>query len=249
LDWVKDFYSKQNEWFGVYLGAVDESHHKRAWLIQELAELRSSVKVLELGAGGGQTAAAIANLGHEVTMVELLPESVSCAEQLAEKVQNGSLKVVLGDFYETDFEPQFDVICYFDSFGIGSDADQQRLLRRIASWLKPDGLVIIEVGATWYWAKSDGIEMDLGAGMRRYEFDPIGCRLIDKWWLPDKPDEVYSQSLRCYTPADFNLLLQGTGLYLDSLKPGGKVDYEILEFIEKAELPEAMTYYTKLKKG
>jgi SAM-dependent methyltransferase len=248
MDWVKEFYSKQNEWFGVYLGKVDESHHKRAWLVQDMASIRGKANVLELGAGGGQTAAAIANLGHNVTMIELLPESVSCAEKIAAEVQQGSLKVILGDFYVTDFEPIFDVICYFDSFGIGTDSDQRMLLKRVASWLKTDGVAIIEVGATWYWARSAGIEMDLGGGMRCYGFDPVGCRLIDKWWLPENPEESYSQSLRCYTPADLEMLLEGTGLKVDEIKPGGKVDFEIMEFIEKAELNEAMTYLVRLSK-
>jgi protein-L-isoaspartate O-methyltransferase len=75
MDWVKEFYSKQNEWFAIYLGKIDESHHKRAWLVQEMGRLKTRSKILELGAGGGQTAAAMANLGHDVTMIELLPDS------------------------------------------------------------------------------------------------------------------------------------------------------------------------------
>ena len=121
-------------------------------------------------------------------------------------------------------------------------------MKRIASWLKDNGKVIIEVGATWFWVKAAGIEMDLGAGMRRYGFDPLGSRLIDEWWLPEKPDEVYHQALRCYTPADYNLLLKGSGLFLKDIIPGGKVDFEDMEFIEKTELGEAMTYYTLLYK-
>jgi SAM-dependent methyltransferase len=248
MDWVKEFYSKQNEWFGIYLGKIEESHHKRAWLVQEFANLSTAVNILELGAGGGQTAAAIANLGHKVTMVELLVESADCARNFAAQVKNGSLEVIQGDFYETEFNPVFDLICYFDSFGIGSDLDQIRLLKRINSWLKPNGKVIIEIGSTWFWARAAGKEIDLGVAIRAYDFDYIGCRLIDKWCLEENPNEVYHQSLRCYTPADFEMLLKDSGLKLVGIKPGGTIDFEIMEFVEKSELENAMTYFVLLEK-
>ena len=132
MDWVKTFYSKQNEWFGIYLGKIEESHHKRAWLVQEFGQLRGTANVLELGAGGGQTAAAIANLGHKVTMIELLHDSVECAQNFATELKQGSLDVIEGDFYEIDFEPVFDLICYFDSFGIVRDVCQNHLLQILA---------------------------------------------------------------------------------------------------------------------
>jgi SAM-dependent methyltransferase len=250
MDWVKTFYSKQNEWFGVYLGPVDAPHHRRAFLIEEMGQLEQPAKILELGAGGGQTAAALANLGHEVTMIELLEESVECALELANQIWKGSIHPIQGDFYEYDFEPEFDLICYFDSFGIGEDADQRRLLKRIASWLKPQGSAIIEIGSTWHWAgPANGFEMDLGGGMRAYSFDAENCRLIDRWWLPENPEEVYHQSLRCYTPADLKLLLEGTGLKMTKIQAGGTVDYENLKFREHASLAESMTYFVRLEKA
>lgn len=249
MDWVKTFYSKQNEWFGIYLGSVNETHHKRAWLIQEFACLHKRSKILELGAGGGQTAIALANLGHQVTMVELLEESVKCAEKLTEKSNlPGSVKIIQGDFYKVEFEEKFDVICYFDSFGIGEDADQILLLQRISSWLEKEGTVIIEVGSTWFWSKINNTEIDLGAAIRCYNFDFMGSRLLDSWFLPENPSEKYAQSLRCYTPADFMLLLQNTDFEIQEIMPGGTIDLQNLEFVEKAELHDAMTYYVKLRK-
>lgn len=56
------------------------------------------------------------------------------------------------------------------------------------------------------------------------------------------------QYLRCYTPVYFKLLLQGTGLEMVAIEAGGRVDYEQMEFIKKAELGESMTYYVKLCK-
>lgn len=247
MDWVKAFYDAQNEWFGVYLGAVEESHRERAILMNEMTDDLPK-KVLELGAGGGQTAIALAELGHEVSTIELLEESVFHAQKLSHQMQV-NVTVQQGDFYTIDYQEPFDLICYFDSFGIGKDADQRRLLKRIATWLKPNACAIIEVGATWYWAGlANGRKMDLGACFRAYSFDAQNATLIDSWWRKEDPETVVRQYLRCYTPVDFELLLEGTGLKMVGIEAGGRVDYEAMEFIKKAELEEAMTYYVKLCK-
>lgn len=247
MDWVETFYRAQNEWFGVYLGEVEESHRERAALVDRITDTRTK-KILELGAGGGQTAIALAELGHDVSMVELLEESVLHAQKLSHQMKV-ELQIQQGDFYEIDYKSNFDLICYFDSFGIGTDEDQRRLLKRIGTWLKPKGCVIIEAGATWYWGGvANGRKMDLGACFRQYSFDAQKSRLIDSWWRKDTPEIVVHQSLRCYTPVDFQLLLEGTGLKMVRLEAGGRVDYDNMEFIKDAKLEEAMTYYVKLEK-
>ena len=245
MNWVKEFYTCQNDWFGVYLGEIEDSHKERADLINEMNG-KDSKRILELGAGGGQTALSLAKLGHNVTMVELLSASVEHAKNLSEK-SGIDLKVIQGDFYQVEFAEQFDLICYFDSFGIGSDKDQRRLLKRINNWLKPNGSALIEIGSTWYWG---GIArdrtMDLGACIRKYEFDAKKSRLIDTWWRKEAPEKKVYQSLRCYTPADIELLLEGTGLRVEMIEPGGKIDYEAMKFVKKVPIEEAMTYYIKL---
>lgn len=247
MDWVKTFYGTQNEWFGVYLGEVEESHRERAALINRMTSIDTK-QILELGAGGGQTAIALAELGHEVSMVELLEESVLHAEKLSHQMKV-AINIQQGDFYTINYQQSFDLICYFDSFGIGTDEDQRRLLKRIEMWLKPEGCVIIEVGATGYWAGvGNGKIMDLGACFRQYDFDAENSKLVDSWWRKDYPEMVVRQYLRCYTPVDFKLLLQGTGLKMVGIEAGGRIDYDQMEFIKKAKLEEAMTYYVKLCK-
>jgi SAM-dependent methyltransferase len=246
MDWVEEFYRCQNEWFGIYLVDVEDAHRERAELINKMTDLLPK-SILELGAGGGQTAISLAELGHQVTMVELLEESTNHAKRLASEMEV-NLEVVQGDFYAVELDQTFDLICYFDSFGIGTDEDQRRLLKRIHSWLKPNGTVIIEIGATWYWAGiANGRSIDLGACIRQYAFDATNSRLIDSWWRKDDPETIVNQSLRCYTPVDIKMLLEGTGLKMNAIEAGGKVDYDKLEFIKKVPLQEAMTYYIKLE--
>jgi len=256
MNWVKDFYTKQNEWLGIYLGEIEEMHHQRAQLLHEYIQSQpqcpdaSQIRVLELGAGGGQTAVALAQLGYSVTTVELLSDSVQHAQNLAQSHgTQANMQILQGDFYDIELPlNQFQLICYFDSFGIGSDDDQQRLLRRVAAWLdkkQPYSRVVIEIGSTSYWgATARGRSMDLGGCQRSYDFDPFESRLLDHWHLHESPQEVYSQSLRCYMPADLRLLLRATGLQLLGAKAGGKVDYNAMIFVaDGVPLAECMTYY------
>jgi len=84
------------------------------------------------------------------------PPSDDASIRLAQGVRSGSLVAICGDFYEVDVPGPFDVVAYFDGFGIGSDPDQRRLLQRISSWLTPDGCALIDVFAPMmYLARLD----------------------------------------------------------------------------------------------
>jgi SAM-dependent methyltransferase len=256
MNWVKDFYSKQNEWLGIYLGEIEEMHHQRALLLHDYIQSQpqcpepSQIRVLELGAGGGQTAVALAQFGYDITTVELLADSAQHAQALAQSHDvQANMQVLQGDFYDIELPlNHYQLIYYFDSFGIGSDDDQQRLLRRIAAWLDKKqaySRTVIEIGSTSYWgATARGRSMDLGDCQRSYDFDAFESRLLDHWHRHENPQEVYSQSLRCYMPADLRLLLRTTGLQLLGAQAGGKVDYNAMNFVaHDVPLAECMTYY------
>ena len=68
MEAVKRFYALQNEWTGVYDGDVTEAHRKNAAIVHRLAGGRLG-SLLDLGAGGGQNAAAAADLGYSVVAI------------------------------------------------------------------------------------------------------------------------------------------------------------------------------------
>lgn len=55
--WVRDFYTKQEEWAGVSRGPVTDAHRRNAALVHRLTAGRVG-KVLDSGTGGGLNAAA-----------------------------------------------------------------------------------------------------------------------------------------------------------------------------------------------
>lgn len=103
-------------------------------------------RILELGCGYATTAAAAASAGHAVTGVEISDRAAFADRFVAAGSGAGSFHVVNDDFYRVRLDGRFDLVCYWNGFGIGSDTDQRRLLRRIAwEWLAADGLALVDV--------------------------------------------------------------------------------------------------------
>lgn len=243
--WAYDFYAAQRRW-GVYTADIHPHHHAKLALVHQLTR-SAPQSVLELGAGGGQMAVVTSLAGHTVTAIELVPQ---LAEQITElaRAHETAVEVIAADFYTVDLAQQVDLVVYHDGFGIGRDSDQQRLLQRIAGWLKPTGCALLDVYTPWHWAKAHDVEMSFKAAGRRYTFDADGCRMLDTWWGHDDPALQFTQSLRCYSPADLRLLLADTGLILTDIHPLGSMDYTTMTYHEQAPLHEAMQYVAKLAK-
>ncbi len=68
MDWVLEFYDKQNAWSGVYKEEISKIDRNDAALIKTLGG-PGRKRMLELGSGGGQGAVATADLGHTVVAV------------------------------------------------------------------------------------------------------------------------------------------------------------------------------------
>lgn len=224
LDWVKPYYTRAGEYWGP--SGVGERDTRRAEIAERL-RLGNGKRMLELGAGAGETALSMANNGWQVVAVEFSPTRAEHTRDSAKQAPAGALTVAEADFYEVDLNERFDMVCYWDGFGVGSDSDQRRLLKRIADdWLEPEGYALIEVFSPWQWVRAAGRvqNLDRNHPSHRYrqrrtgDFDPINSCFIDTWTPIDdttgEPDEkmAITQTIRCYSPADFLLLLEGTGL-------------------------------------
>jgi SAM-dependent methyltransferase len=249
MGWTKSFYTRQYEllkspavWATFSPDNLPDRAINRAAAVERLSA-PGRKQVLELGCGGGVMATAIALRGNSVVAVDIVDAAVAGARRLATQLQKGSLTVVHGDFYEIALEDNFDVACYFDGFGIGVDADQRRLLRRIAGWLKPGGCALIDIYCPWRFANNKGETYQEGNVMYRSGFDADGCRLEESIWLVGEDEsQAVTQSLRCYSPADLRLLLEGTGLALYTIEPYASAwDYDKPVSLKKAEI-----YLTKL---
>ncbi len=248
MDWVQDFYSRQLTALANEGAEASVEYCAEKMAVIDRLVLNPGTTLLELGAGNGMNVIACAHLGYSVTALELIPD---CCERIKDNVNTygtarGSIHVVQGDFYKTNLTEQFDLVTYWDGFGIGTDDDQIRLLNRISNWMKPDGRALIEVYSPVYASRSAGRKVQFKTCARIYDFDAHNARWLDTWTYND--GTVLTQSLRTYLPSDLNLLLRETDLDIEHIETLDAWDWETETLTKNAPLESAISYVVCLKK-
>lgn len=242
--WAHSFYDVQEELTGCYSGPIHPLHRERAAQLRE----QYAGALLELGSGGGQFAVAAALAGFDVIALEYRAAGTAQALKLARE-HGAALRALTGDFYRDDPGGPFHLIVYWDGFGIGTDEEQRHLLKRLPGWLVPGGRALIEVYMPYYWARNAGYVHRTPQYVQTYGFDAEGCRLTDTYAAGGHGQpQQYTQSLRCYTPADFQLLLLGTGLKLVEAKAGGQYDTETEIWHPQADWAECLAWVAVLER-
>jgi SAM-dependent methyltransferase len=156
MDWAEGFYSTTGRWWGPAESGITQRDHDRVALVRAFCRTEA-VTMLELGCGYGNTAATAARDGFRVTGVDIGGVRLDFAEQYANVGGPGSPSFVHADFYSFAAAERFDVVCYWNGFGVGTDADQRRLLRLIGGqWLAAGGQAIIDVANPLVWARWAG---------------------------------------------------------------------------------------------
>ncbi len=225
--WIQAFYDAAAEWWG-------ESWYEGENLPGRLSRVERLVgsppkTLLELGAGTGETAAFLAQAGYTLTAIDLSDRNCEMIGRLMEHYPN--LTGIQGDFLKIEIAERFDAVCMFETFGMGSDAEQRALLRRMGNWLNPGGVVLLDVYHPFGPIRRAGTAFSLDrlenvpgsvAMTERSAYDAVLGRWIDEWEPCENPANARQQSIRCYTPADFLLLLEGTGLRIAHAEFGGQ---------------------------
>lgn len=163
--WVEPFYRKQFEWMNHNVDMKEDYNELARELKEQVGKPFS--EMLDIGAGRGDLAKTLAESGVKMTTLELVPELV----QFAKNRSNGLVTSHCGDFYTFELKEIFDVVGYFDGFGIGTDEDQLRLLLRIRKWMKEDGCALVDIYQPRYWQQVDGREMTVHDANRVYRYD------------------------------------------------------------------------------
>lgn len=228
---VEPFYSETGSWWGHAESAISTRDHARVETVRRLTG-RAAGRLLDLGSSYGNTAAAFALAGWQVTGVEI-SDRIHFADRhldaVAETSNAGSLTYTRGDFTAMAWEEPFDVITYWNGFGIGSDLDQRHLLDQIASWLQPDGHLVLDVFNPTRWITWAGDQSHRDAApelgypysvTEHTDYDPVNARFIDTWRRDDTNVEI-TQSQRCYAPADLALLVEPTQMKLLTVELDG----------------------------
>ncbi|GEN84519.1 N-methyltransferase [Sporosarcina luteola] len=243
-EWVIPFYRKQFEWLRDIESDMTSYLQKDAEKIEEQIGIKFKT-MLDIGAGIGSIARALDIRGISMTTLELVPDLVEASRLRSPE----TIDIHMGDFYTYTFSTQFDVVSYFDGFGIGSDNDQLALLKRMRSWMKDDGFALIDIYNPNYWRTiAAGHKMKIDDAERIYSFDEENCRMIDSWWHNKNPDDVVTQSLCCYAVDEISAMCEKAGLTITGIFPGGAMDFDKWAYTETAPLSSCLSYRIKLRK-
>jgi len=136
------------------------------WVEELLSHLQDESDVLDLGCGGGRTAARTVAERHRYTGVDLSPVQIDRAR---ERIPSG--RFVVGDVTRLELEPDsFDAVMSLFMFGHIPRVEQGPLLARMREWLRPGGWLLTTMGTG---ESVDAVEEDwLGAPMFFASFDP-----------------------------------------------------------------------------
>jgi len=234
---------------GVNLANLDSNMEYSKCRIEELIDLNNykPTKALELGSGMGLEAINLNLMGVQVDAIEIVEELNSFAGDMQNKFKS-NVNFIKKDFFEFAPKTKYDLIYYLDGFGVSSHDDQIRLLEKISNWLNDNGTCVIEVYNPIYWKKADGVKMNLTDTVKReYGFDYEKNAFLDTW-TSLITDYAYTQTLQCYSPGEITNMLENSSLVIDSIHPGGAMDFEKLEYKHKVSLEECLNYKVILKK-
>jgi SAM-dependent methyltransferase len=194
VEWVRDFYSVTGRWWGRAESPIGQIDRDRVATLHAICG-ETPKRILELGCGYGSTVAAMTEAGHHVTGVEI-SDRADFSEQFVEQLGRAS-RIVKDDFYTVQLDGRFDVVCYWNGFGIGSDRDQRVLLRRVAAdWLTDGGTSLIDIANPFVWARWDGDQDHRPARPEdAYEYDLSERTNFDVSGLRDFPGPTASTVL------------------------------------------------------
>jgi hypothetical protein len=84
--------------------------------------------------------------------------------------------------------------------------------------------------------------------INRCHFDPLQSCWIDEWIPVAEPEKALAQAIRCYTPADLLLLLEGTGLVIRHAElDGQELDVKAQTVATCSPLVNAWSYLVQLE--
>ena len=147
---------------------------ERAWIGKLLARLEPGSRVLDLGCGGGRQAQAFAS-GYRYTGVDLSAAQLGLARRRLPEAT-----FIQADVTELELGPaSFDAVVSLFMLGHIPRLDQEPLLRKVATWLRPGGLFVATLGTS---GDDDVVEDDwLGAPMFFASYDEeTNVRMLER---------------------------------------------------------------------
>jgi ubiquinone/menaquinone biosynthesis C-methylase UbiE len=194
-------------------GALSEVQKMAQWL-----NLQQGAKIFDLCCGMGRHSLALADLGYNVTGMDLSEVLLNEANRLD---PNGKVRFFKGDMRQIPLMDEFDaVVNLFTSFGyFTDDAENEQVLHEMSRLLKQNGKFIIDFLNPAY------VEAHLVPQSRRQEgkLEIVENRSIEDGYVrkriiiseAGKKERHYLEQVKLVRLAEFQRMLKASGLELD----------------------------------
>jgi SAM-dependent methyltransferase len=204
---------------------TEERTRKETEFLAKELELDTPMKILDLACGYGRHANRLAELGHNVTGVDITKGFLKIAKDDAKK-KGVSIEYIQKDMREITFKEEFDrVLLLFTSFGFFEDEDNLKVLKNVASALKLGGLFCFDTFNRDVFLKAflPYIVVEKGDDLMidRNIFDSATGRIYNKRIVirngkrKDKPFFI-----RLYNPTEIRDLLSRAGMKISKIYSG-----------------------------
>lgn len=198
-------------------GLTKERTEQEVNFLIKYLRLKNLMQILDLACGHGRYSNRLAELGFNVTGVDITEGFLEIARKEARQ-KNLNIKYLHQDMRKIKFKEKFDrALLLFTAFGYFDDKTNLKVLQNIARALKPEGLLCFDTFNRDAFLKSylpyivtekgDDLMIDI------HRYDDKTFRLYNKRIIirngkrKDKPFFV-----RLYSPTEIRILLQKAGM-------------------------------------
>jgi len=223
MEWWRRLFNS-TLYFDLYESQDTELAKTQVPQLTALLGLAPPARILDVGCGYGRHSVELAQLGFQVTGIDISEVQLARAREKAQAAEV-SVDFRLGDARALEFEGEFDAaVSMFLSFGFfETDAEHLAMLQGVGRSLKPGGRFLMDFWNREYEIQRfDRWQVDRTGEifeLEEWDFDYLKGRLnwTNHAFFPDGRHESWYHSIRAYTVVEMKTLFEQAGLHLDAV--------------------------------
>lgn len=162
-----------------------------------LSSIPENAKILDVGCGSGRFSIAAAQIGYNITGIDITPKAIDAANNKARKIKIDNIKFLVDDMTSMPFNNgEFDyVFCpRFSINAVATFQKRQNAIKEMTRVVKPGGIVYIESFNKFYLGQGISLLLkDISNDMKR-ELIILLCRLSRKKYSGLLPGDITYKS-------------------------------------------------------
>jgi SAM-dependent methyltransferase len=219
--WYETFFSGLSVEFWIH-AAPPPSPEELTFLREQFAILPGN-RMLDIPCGAGRYSVPLAELGYEMTGLDISSQFLSEAKRFAHE-RGVSIDWRLGDMRKVSFEKEFDAaLCFGNSFGYLSRNDTKQFLKRLSATLRKGARFVLESGAVSECILPNLVRnrwMQVGEilFLSSMDYDAATSRLISRYvFMRGAEREDKTAEVIVYTVGELAELLADAGFAVEGL--------------------------------